>query len=540
MNMLRMIIADDEYNVREGLKEVVRWGELGIEVVADAADGQEAFELCRELKPDILLTDIRMPMMDGLEAALKLKELEDPVRVIIISGAQDFNYAKTALSLNADGYILKPVKIPELQETVRKVVASISMERNREERNEQLKRQLHENMPLLREKFLSNLTLGMYGNEADVRSKLAFFGLPLDMNGLWTAAVLQIDDYEQAIERYSEEHRQLLNFSVTNVMDEIVSASGAGIAFSMNENEYVVIFNQTAQSGDRHVDICQEIVSCVNKFLKMSISAGIGNPVPNVYELHGSYREAQSAIKYKFYTGKNSVLQIGDFQTNTDKPEYPNLYEAESKLINFMKLGSREEASAMVGDIFETLCANRHLPVDYVQSICVELVNMASRSLYELGEQIRLIVDDHSALFGDIYGKREVSELRDAMLVFFGKLTDYFGQKHTQKNSRTIQKIKDIISRKYMENITVSRLSEEVFLSPNYISLIFKQETGESVTEYMTKVRMEAAKELLKSPDLKILEVTEMVGFENATYFSTVFKKYTGMHPQKYRALFQS
>jgi two-component system response regulator YesN len=538
--MLKMIIADDEYNVREGLKDVVPWGELGIEIVAVAADGQEAFELCRLLKPDILLTDIRMPMMDGLEAALKLKELEDPVRIIIISGAQDFNYAKTALSLNADGYILKPIKIHELQDTVRKVVSSISIERNREEKNQQLKQQLYENMPVLREKFLANLTLGIYKSEQDALNKLEFFGLPMEINSLWTVAVLQIDEYDKAIERYTEEYKQLLNFSVNNILEEITERNQAGIVFYMNENEFVVVFNQAAQAGERHLDICQEMIDCINKFLKMPISAGIGNPVQKVYSLHYSYEEALSAIAYKFYTGKNSILQISDFKTNKNSLEYPKLYDDESKLINSMKLGNQVEVSRLVEDIFKALCANHNLPADYVQSICIELIHMASRTLYEFGENIHLIVSDYSALFSEVYSKREASELRDAILAFFLQLTDYFAQKQTQKNSRTIQKIKDIISQKYMKNITVARLSGEVYLSPNYISLIFKQETGESVTEYVTKVRMEAAKELLKAPDLKILEVSEMVGYENSTYFSTVFKKYTGMHPQKYRTLFQT
>lgn len=538
--MLKMIIADDEYNVREGLKEVVQWAELGIEIVADAADGQEAFELCRQLKPDILLTDIRMPMMDGLEAALKLKELDDPVRIIIISGAQDFNYAKTALSLNADGYILKPIKIHELQDTVRKVVSSISMERNREEKSQQLKQQLHENMPVLREKFLANLTQGMYKSDQDARNKLEFFALPLEINSLLVVAVIQIDEYEKAIERYTEEHKQLLNFSVNNILEEIANRNRAGIAFCMNENEYVIIFNQAAQNENRHLEICQEMIDCMNKFLKMSISVGVGNPIQKVYDLHYSYHEARLAIEYKFYTGKDSILQISDFQTNKNNLEYPKLYEVENKLINFMKLGNQAEVSRVVEDIFNTLCANHNLPVDYVQSICIELIHMASRTLYEFGENIHLIVTDYSVLFSEVYSKREASELRDTMLALFEKLTHYFAQKQTHKNSRTIQKIKDIISQKYMENLTVARLSEEVYLSPNYISLIFKQETGESVTEYVTKVRMEVAKELLKAPDLKIMDVSDMVGYENSTYFSTVFKKYTGMHPQKYRTLFTS
>jgi two-component system response regulator YesN len=537
MKMLKMIIADDEYNVREGLKEVVRWEALGIEIIADAADGQEAFELCQELKPDILLTDIRMPMMDGLETALKLKELGDPVRIIIISGAQDFNYAKTALSLHADGYILKPIKINELEDTVRKVVSSISMERNREEKSQQLQQQLHENMPVLREKFLANLTQGMYKSEQDARNKIDFFGIPLEINSLFVVAVIQIDEYDKAIERYTEEHKQLLNFSVINILEEIAERNGAGIAFYMNENEYVILFNQAAQRDNRHLAICQEMIDCINTFLKISISVGVGNPVQKVYDLHSSYQEAQLAIEYKFYTGKDSILQISDFQTNKNNIEYPKLYEIETKLINFMKLGNKVEVTSMVEDIFQTLCANHNLPVDYVQSICIELIHMASRTLYEFGENIQLIIPDYSDLFSGVYEKREASELRDTMLSLFDQLTHYFAQKQTNKNSRTIQKIKDIIAQSYMENLTVARLSEEVYLSPNYISLIFKQETGESVTEYVTKVRMEAAKELLKDPDLKILDVSDMVGYENSTYFSTVFKKYTGVHPQKYRSL---
>ncbi|MBM7563663.1 response regulator [Paenibacillus sacheonensis] len=539
--MLKMIIADDEYNVREGLKEVVRWEELGIEVVGDAADGLETFELCSRLRPDILLTDIRMPMMDGLEAALKLKESGNPVRVIIISGAEDFNYAKTALSLNADGYILKPVKIPELQQIVRKVVASISLERSRETRTEQLQRQIHENMPLLREKFLSQVALGMHANEEDVRHKLAEYGMPASNEDLWTAAVLQIDEYEKAIERYSDTRKQLLGFSVNNILDEIVSRGGSGGVFSMNENEHVILFIQTkSRQQTSPEELAREMTDSIRSYLKLSASVGIGNPVRQAIELNGSYQEALAALKYKFYTGKGSVLSIGDFQADAHPLEFPKLFDAETKLINFMKLGSKEEAADTVNAIFEALCDNRHLPIGYMQSICVELIHMADKAIGEMDENIRDIVPGYASAFVDVYDKREAAELREAMLELFGGLADYFVHRHSPKNNRIIQQIKTIISQSYMDNITVARLSEQVYLSPNYISLIFKQETGESITEYVTKVRMEAAKELLKSQDLKILEVAEMVGYENATYFSTVFKKFTGMHPQKYRGLFQA
>jgi two-component system response regulator YesN len=126
--MLKMIIADDEQIVRNGLKKIFPWEEFGIEIIAESANGQETLELCNQLCPDILFTDIRMPLMDGLEVALKLREQGSNIKIIILSGVQDFNFAKTAMDINAEGYILKPIKINELKEVIKKVIRNISME----------------------------------------------------------------------------------------------------------------------------------------------------------------------------------------------------------------------------------------------------------------------------------------------------------------------------------------------------------------------------------------------------------------------------
>lgn len=535
---LRMIIADDEYNVREGLREVVPWGEMGIEVIAVAADGPEALELCRSLKPDILLTDIRMPMLDGLEAANQLRQSNSPIRIIIISGVQDFNYAKTALNLNADGYILKPVKLNELQDVVGKAAASIRAERSREESERKLQAQLKENMPALKEKFLSNLILGMYRDNGDLTDKLGFFGLSLHHAYALRVAVLQIDDYEQAVERYSEENKQLIAFSVNNILEEILAAHKAGITFNPNENRFIVVFQHTSADDHRYEQMIQDMVDSASTYLKLTLSVGIGNSVRKATEVQYSYREAEEAIGYKFFTGKGSILHISDFDRKRLHMEYVSIYEEQNKLISFMKLGKSEEVDQCLMRLFDQLSRDRNCPIAYVQSIGVELVNMASKAFHEWGERLDAVIPDMTAVIADIYNQDNIADLIARLQALFGEITTFFLHKNNQKNSGTIKRIKNIIQQRYMENLTVGRLSEEVYLSPNYISLIFKQETGTTITEYMTGIRMEAAKELLKSPDLKVLEVAEMIGYENATYFSTVFKKYTGMHPQKYRSLF--
>lgn len=534
--MLRMIIADDEFIVRDGLKNIVPWEDFGIEVIADAVDGQEALELCNQLQPDILFTDIRMPMMDGLEVALRLKEQGSNTKIIIISGVQDFSYAKTALSVNAVGYILKPVKIDELKDVIKKVVNIVNMERNHEEKLLTMKKQLRDNNSAMREKFLRSLISNDYISELDVWKKVSYFSLPFQKGENIISAVMEIDDFDMAVKNYMEENRQLLTFAVLNIAEEILNNYNYGLCFSTKENELVIIFNQKAAADKKYLEACEEIVCCLNKFLKVSASVGIGSPVSNILDLSISYNEALTALKYRFYTGNNSILNIMDIKLDNNDIQYPDLYKTESQLMNFLKIGDSSGIACTMEALFNYLCANNKLPVDYVQNICIELVCIAARNVYEFGENFDNIAASRSVILDNIYKTRTIFGLKEYMLSIFLKISDYFSTKYSQKNSKVIEKIRDIINCHYMNNISISEISKEIYLSPNYISLIFRQETGETITEYLTTVRMEHAKDLLKTTDYKIFEVAEMVGYDNANYFSTVFKKHTGVHPQKFRS----
>ncbi len=534
--MIRMIIADDELAVRNGLKQIIDWKSLGVEVIADAIDGQEALDLCNELQPDILFTDIRMPMMDGLEVAHKLKEQGSNIKIIIISGVQDFNYARTALSLNAVGYILKPVKIPELEEVVKKVVNMINLENNSEERISILKEQLHTNLPAMREKFLRTLISDSFQDEADVWSKISYFNLPFKKDHYFAAAVMKIDDFDNAVQSFVEENKQLLTFAVSNITEELADNSNYSTCFTMKENEFVLIFYSDKLTNGKYTNLCDEIIMCLNKFLKVSVSFGIGSATNSILALNFSYREALAALRHTFYTGENSVIHINDVKLNTDGINYPDLYKDEGRLMNCLRLGDGMEAIHIIDRIFKYLGASRHLPVDYVQSVCIELISIAARNIHEMGENLDHIADSRSGILDNIHLISSLTELKEYLTGIFIKITDYFSKKYNQKNIKNIQKIKEVIDSQYMKNLGVIDIAGEVYLSPNYISMVFKQETGESITEYLTKVRIEKAKQLLRSTDCKILEISELVGYENPNYFSTVFKKYTGVYPQKYRS----
>lgn len=594
--MITMIIADDEPFIRDSLRTAIPWEEeFGITILGEAKDGQEAFELCMELKPDIMFMDIMMPFLDGLQVAAKLKEADSPVKIIIISGMQDFSYAQNALKVNAEGYILKPVKLADLKEIFRKTVGAIHKERAMLINLESLKEQLQENKPLIRDKFLQNLLAGLYPEAGEIWRKIEFFEMPFAPEQQFTAAVLQLDDYKKALEKYSEEYKQLLYFSIENIVNEIMAERRSGIGFVSKENEFILLFGlrggekaeggetagggkaaeggETAEGGKAAEDgetaeggkasksglaiegslaangsgtaknieaareitsVCEACVSSISRYLKLSMSVGIGNTYADIRKVEESYKEAATALIYKFYTGPRSIIHIRDIRPDSETLQSSDLYKFHTGLMSALKVGNTDKAAFLLEELFLRLSGPK-LQMDYVQNLCSEIIFASLRTLYEMNEGQMEMMDDRVTILNEIYGKTEIGQLKTYMLQFFTGLTRYFELKNTTKNSKTINKIKEIIHDGYAGELSVAKIAEQVYLTPNYISQIFKQGTGETISDYITKVRIEQAKELLRHSDLKVMEIAERVGYENPHYFSTVFKKNTGSHPLKYR-----
>ncbi|MBW4084758.1 response regulator [Paenibacillus sp. S150] len=537
--MLTMIVADDEPFIRKSLIHVFNWQEeFGIEIIGEASDGQEAYELCMERQPDILFTDIMMPMMGGLEVAEKLKAGNCRARIIIISGAQDFSYAQSALKMNAEGYILKPVKLPELREVFHEAVTRLRQEKDHQLNFEQLRKQVQSNMPLLREKFLQNWLAGLYRDEGELWDKIGYFQLPFKRGDVLTAGVLQLDDYQSAIDKFSEEYRQLLYFSIQNMITECLEKPPGGISFVASENEFIVIFcpDQAAAPGTGAISsLCEEIIGSIKKYLRLDASIGIGRACSSASELEDSYKEALAALVHTFYTGHGSILYIKDIQPGTAALQSTFFYKFQARLMNELKAGHTQQVLELLEKLFDRLAAPK-LQIDYVQSICAEIIFTSARALYELDEDIEQVLEDRLTIMDTLYRQKNISGLKTCMLSLFYNLSTHVAGKNTSKNSKTINRIRAIVQEGYARELSIARIAEEVFLTPNYISLIFKKETGETLTDYITKIRIGKAKELLHTTDLKIMEISERVGYENPHYFSTVFKKNVGVHPLKYRS----
>jgi two-component system, response regulator YesN len=542
--MLRMIVADDEFIVRDGLINLISWKDFGIEVVAEACDGLEAYELCIAMKPDILLTDIRMPIMDGLEVASKLKAEDNKIKIIMISGIQDFNYVKTALNIDAEGYILKPIKINEISEVFSKVVEIIENEKNRENSLSTLKQQLEESKPVIKEIFLRSLLLGEFSNECEILQKLEEYSIPLDINESFLMAVIKPDNLSKTSWYTTKENKELLKFAINNIISDVLIKNSFGISFCNDEFEFVLLFNGAHKNNDQYYQCCREILNNITSLLKISAAIGVSNRFYSLVSIGENYNDAVSALHYRFFIGKNSIISIKDVSSilvdstnKNNKLMHSKLYDIETSIIKSVKSGNFNAIETSIMDFFKILSSSKSSPVDHIQSLCTELLLMAFRAIYDLDDSINIILPQRYEIINNIFKSIDIFDLKDYLLSIFKKITDHINNKHDQKNAPLVKNIKDIINKKYMENLSVAKISEEVYLTPNYISLIFKQETGETITEYITKVRIDVAQTLLKTTNLKVFEIAELVGYDQPHYFSTVFKKYTGMHANKYRSL---
>jgi len=535
--MLKLIIADDESKVRKGLMNVIPWQDYGIQVVGDADNGARALELCLELDPDILFTDIRMPIMDGLQTAQKLKEVGARTKIILISGIEDFAFAKTALSLNVTNYILKPVKIEELKQVISETVETIQLEKFQENNIQKIKLQLQENLPIVKKDFFHNLIGGKFMNKHELEEKLTFLEIPLLVDKAALAAVYQVDDYDQTKWANSEVERQLLRFSIMNIMDEIIQSHHSGVFFSPGQNEFVVIFNEETIRDNKYEGICEEILSCINKYLNVMCSVGVGSLASCLNKVNLSYSDALTALQYKFYSGSNSILNIADLNKmlvsdDAVNPGYNDLYQTANELMSVIRLGDIASTKRIVDNLFELFNTEKKHAVEYVQSVCVEYLFIALRSAYESGDDFSEIGLNQKDIIERINAIGSIRSLKNDMNDILLRMAQYYAGKYNSNKSSTVNKIQDIVKRRYGEDLSLVKIAEEVHFTPSYISQIFKQETGTTLIEFITKTRVDKARELLRNTDYLVSEIATMVGFENPHYFSSVFKKICGSAAQ--------
>lgn len=533
--MYRLMIVDDDFHARYGLKNYFDWAHYGIQVVGEAENGEVALQLYPLAKPQIVLTDVKMPKMDGIELTKSLHQIDPAIKVVFISGYDDLEYLKSALKVNAIDYIFKSIDLDELATIISRVVTMIREEEQQKTQIYQMEVKIMRSMPYLKENFYETLLEDRKVDTQQIQQSMQFLGISMPLAGHFSLLVLCIDDKAYVYDDLSEKDKQLTSFAILNVCHELIARRFTGDAFRNSKGEFVEILSLCADDKEKDViGLADEIRDSLKKSLGLSVTIGVGGIVDSIAEIYRSYEDALRALRRKVFLGKNRTILSDNTadETCTDYHVDPQLME---KLTSMLRGADEERIGQLIDNLFDGLIRAQNLKMESIRNICMQLYPIPFHLMEELDLNPRLLDDAGTAFLKRLPNAETVADIRKLMIGYLGVACQLTRSKNGDKSSTIIEKIKMFIQKNYHRDLTVNDIARAVYLTPTYICLIFKQQTGHTINEYLTKVRMEAAQKMLRETNKKLYDICLDVGYTAPSYFTRLFKKCIGLNPTEYR-----
>lgn len=523
MELYRVLLVDDEEDIREGISRKMDWLGLGFSLVGEAANGQDALELAESLRPDVILTDIKMPFMDGLELCRILTDRLPAARFVVFSGFDAFEYAKQAIQMNVVEYILKPINADELSAVLRRLKNQLDRERAERRNVELLRSRYTENLPVLRELFYANLLDGHIepGTERERAARL-----DIDLQGEeWAVGLAYIG---------SDRRDALSTLSVQKLLEESLTADRCRLTLY---NDWVAVIVSLTESFTIYdlIRVLDRVCTLAASYLGLTLTVGVGAPCKELSGMARSAAEARTALEYRSMVGRGQVIYIGDLEP--DGGQVLTFEEADERTLTAaVRLGSEQEvrdaAAALAGKIREANPSAGQYNL-FLMELVTHLIKMIRRSGVGMEEVF-------GAGFSLPIQKSELprlAELEDWCAERYLRLRTLIRRRQTDSAGQTVETAKEYIRQHYAESdLSVEKLCAYLHLSSTYFSTLFKRETGTSFTAYVTTVRMEAAAEAIRGTEKKTYLIAQRCGYEDPNYFSYVFKRHFGVTPTKYRS----
>ncbi|MCI6277665.1 MAG: response regulator [Clostridium sp.] len=529
--MYKIMIVDDEEEIRLGIIKRMDWESFGFVVVGDAENGEEALEKAEKLEPDVIMTDIRMPFMDGLELGNKISQILPSTKIIVFSGYDDFEYAKQAIKINVIEYLLKPINSAQLAEVLKNLKMKLDKEYDEKRNIDILKQHYLESLPVMREQFFIGAIEGRVKSDS---WKSEIKNLCVEFQGEYFAVgLIKLEDIDRSDEEFIKENSLLL-ISIKKIVDENMSKFCNFVSF-LYVDKVVVIGNFKDKSDiNREINGLNEVCKIFYRIMNRNIAAGIGDIVEEASKLYLSYKTAEDALEYRVVLGGGRAIYINDVE-HTTSIRLQLDENKERELLNAVKVSSVEEIRNVIGELFKDI-ESAVLPFNQYRIYFMEIMT----SLLKLVQIYNLDIDE---IFGEGVNFYKYLEKLNSI----EKIKEWFIEKATAINSGIkknrmrssaviVESAKEYIRKNYMDHdISVEKLCDSIHVSPTYFSTIFKKETDMNFVSFLTEVRLEEAIKLLNTTVDKTYVIANKIGYEEANYFSYVFKKKFGVSPSKYR-----
>ncbi len=533
MSLYRIMLVDDEEEVRKAMIRKMDWEGLGVTVVGDAENGQDALEKLEQLEPDVVMTDIRMPYMDGLALTSYIREKYPSVKVLIFSGYDDFEYAQQAIKLNVTEYILKPVNGQELGEILSRIRVSLDQEIEQRRDIDTLRESYLGSLPILRELFLNNLV----GRTTDVDAvvpKLREYGIDILDARKWLAAVIHVEQVEQTEGQVLSQHQELIPISVKRLVEDHLKPYCRFAIFNSADGITVIaaVDEDNSQTGLINVlnDTCKES----RRMLEVAITVGVGHSCSTLQEISRSYQAAVDALGYRAIVGGGKIIYINDVEP-VSRGKLQLDAKGEAELTAAVKFGPRE----LIGSVIQNLVSRMddvRVHARQYQVYMLSIVNCLTRLMQQYDLNMDEMFADQGPYADILAGIHRREDFAAWVVPIACRVNEAMNRERDNTTRKVILEAQRYIQENYSNpELSVEMLCRHLHMSPAYFSTVFKKETGQTYINYLTEVRLEKAVELLNTTDDKTYIVAQKVGYQEQNYFSYVFKKRYGVSPTKYR-----
>ncbi|MDO4616861.1 MAG: response regulator [Lachnospiraceae bacterium] len=527
MSKIKILIADDDTMVRIGLKSIINWDENGFVLVGEASDGASALELAQKTDPDIIITDMKMPRMDGLELMKALKENRSRAEIIVLSSYDEFSLVKQAMKLGARDYLLKLNLDPkEFVQSIQSVAERIEESCMRTDTSDS-----EHNLSLLRKDFLWQIISNVFMEDNQRERSVADLDIHLSQRPVY-AAILKIGELFR-FEEASSEEIQTLRFSVMNIAEEIISDIAEGYCVPGKTGEFFILFS-CRETMDKIKKECFRLRRMLEEYLNLSSTILLGYSTKDgIQGIQESVIRANEVLGYRFYLDHEGVLSWKEDIHKTRQDTY-DLADIKNALHDILIFGSPDELDSILQQLEQDIDRLR-LSKSVIQSIAIEIFYVVQD--YFAGNMLPI----ESSLPNSFRSYEQLLHM-ESLKAFYNwihllqeDLKQFMKREEEKGYSQIIGKVMNWIALNYRESASLQEAAYAAGFNPSYLSSLLKKHTGKSYTEQLTTYRIEQAKEILLSTDLKIYQVGEMVGYDDKYYFNRIFKRETGMTPGEFK-----
>lgn len=512
------MLVDDEKLERVLIRQGFDWEKHGFEIIGEADCGEDAIEFVRYRKPDVVITDISMPRMDGLRLAEEIRKIHNSCRIVIVTGYREFEYARRAVRIGVEDFLLKPVDIQDMKTVAEKIKEQKEQEKSQSAKVEELKRSILADQSIVLESFLQRLVSGR-ASEEEIYKKLTMYNYEKLLSGCICVNLHIRGEKSERIDEVLGAYRSRDMLCFTHYMQNKI------LFFMVERDDSEIIQKIHKTIKEIHGRILEQ---------EMMVVTGVSTWHQGIAGIAESYEESEKAVSASVYLGKDRIITYEEYEKSMQQQSVREEIDW-NKFLLCLENCMEEKVQFYVTDYLEKIWRFKIKSAELLRLMTMNFLTKAGAGLSKYGMSLIQLTDEEE-LYNEIGRINDVEEMQNVLRKQLNIIMEYHRSKKQNKGNHVVEEATVFIHENlYDSKLSLKMISASVFSNESYLSRVFKKEMGVSLIEYITQKRIEESIRLLDTTDYKAYEIAEKIGFRDPHYFSICFKRYTGKTIKEYK-----